>query len=174
MKIEMKLTASLRKEILGDLRRPHKFALERVGFCTVRQSQTDIGVLLLVERYFPVADEHYIHDKRVGARIGEPALTQAMHLAYHGRASGTGVLHVHLHDYPGPTDMSREDYSSIPNVVEGIRQVNPVAPHGLLIFSADHAHARAMIANSTDLKHVSTVSVIGPRLQIFGWMKKYV
>lgn len=167
MKIEMKLSAALYGTIMADLRRRHPFALERVGFCTVRQSSTGDGVLLLVERYTPVSDEHYIKDPRVGARIGEPALTQAMHLAYHGRASGTGVFHVHLHDLPGPTGMSRDDLASIPNVVDGIRQVNPGAPHGLIIFSTNHAYAAASVANSDRLERVSIVSVIGPRILTF-------
>jgi hypothetical protein len=169
MNIEMKLTSTLYQSILADLRRPHPFAFERVGFCSVRQSLTENGVLLLAERYLPVADDHYIYDSTVGAKIGEPALTKAMHLAYYGRDIGTGVFHIHLHDHTGPTGMSQEDLSSIPNVIDGLRQVNAKAPHGLIIFSEDHAHAQTAIADNDDdnLKQVAVVSVIGPRLLTF-------
>ena len=168
MKLEMKLTAVLRDQILADLRRPHKFAAERIGFCSVRQTPTDDGVLLLVVGYSPVADEHYIRDPKVGARIGEPALTAAMHQAYYGRETGTGFFHVHLHNHKGPTGMSQNDRSSIPLVVDGLRQINGKAPHGLIIFSADHAYACATTANSEKiLEEVDVIGVIGPRLFTF-------
>lgn len=168
MKLEMKLTAALRERILIDLRRPHKFAAERIGFCSVRQTLTGNGVLLLVVGYSPVADEHYIRDLKVGARIGEPALTAAMHQAYYGRESNTGVFHVHLHNHKGPTGMSLDDRSSIPNVVDGLRQINTKAPHGLIIFSFDHAYACATTANSEKiLEEVDVIGVIGPRLLTF-------
>lgn len=175
MTIEMKLSSSLYQSIIADLRRPHPFAFERVGFCSVRQSATDNGILLLVQEYSPVSDEHYIVAPRVGAKIGEPALTNAMHLAYYGRETGVGVFHTHLHDFPGPTRMSREDSSSIPNIVNGLRQVNSKAPHGLIIFSADHAHAEVCPADSHDeLSPVDLVSVIGPRLLTFRNRNSYV
>lgn len=174
MKLEMKLTAALRETILTDLRRPHKFAAERIGFCSVRQTLTGNGVLLLVVGYSPVADEHYIRDPKVGVRIGEPALTAAMHLAYYGRETSTGVFHVHLHNHKGPTGMSRDDQSSIPYVVDGLRQINTKALHGLIIFSADHAYACATTANSEKiLEEVDVIGVIGPRLLIFRKEKKH-
>lgn len=175
MNIEMKLTVTLHQTMLADLRRPHAFAAERVGFCSVRQTQTCDGILLLVEQYFPVDDQHYINDPYVGAKIGEPALTKAMHHAYYGRDTGTGVFHVHLHEHAGPTGMSYQDRSSIPAVVDGFRQVNSKAPHGLIIFSADHAYVRCTAAGSDDeLQAVSIVGVIGPHLLTFANESKHV
>ena len=171
---EMKLSVSRYLEILTDLRRPHQFALERVGFCTVRQSFTENRVILLIDGYFPVADEHYIYDSHIGARIGEPALTKAIHLAYHGRGSNTGVFHVHLHDHLGVTGLSREDKSSIPKVVNGLQQINCDASHGLIIFSANHAHAQLLLPNEEQLTPVDVVSVIGPKLLIFKNRRLYV
>jgi hypothetical protein len=175
MKMEMKLTAAMYGAILADLRRPHEFAAERVGFCSVRQTPAGEGVLLLIDHYFPVADEHYIDDPQVGAKIGEPALTEAIHRVYYGRETGTGLFHTHLHNHSGPTAMSKEDRGSIPTVVDGFRQVNAKAPHGLIIFSVDHAHVLATAANGDDiLEQVDVVGVIGPRLLTFRSETKHV
>ena len=168
MTLEMKLTAKLYEGILNDLRRPHEFAAERVGFCQVRQTQTNKGALLLVVGYWPVADEHYIPNPSIGARIGEQAITAAVHLAYQGRQTSTGVFHVHLHDHKGLPAMSRVDRSSIPQIVDGLQQTNANAPHGFIIFSTNHAFACATTAQSKIiLDEVNLISVIGPSLLTF-------
>jgi len=168
MKVEIKMTGAFRDEVLIDLRRKHSFAHERVGFCRARQVNLHEGKLIVLTGYVPVNDEDYLPNDEVGALINTSALTSAMHMAYYGRASNEGVFHVHLHDIPGRTRMSPDDLNSIPAVVQGLRTVNSSAPHGLLIFSADHAYACAIPAKSScELLEVSAVGVVGPAIRVF-------
>ena len=86
MKTHIKMTGELHASILQDLKRRHPFAAERVGFVFGRLgSLADGGRMVLLTRYHSIADDQYVEDNTVGARIGSDALTWAMQAVYHGR-----------------------------------------------------------------------------------------
>src|SRR5690349_14497242 len=100
MNTHLKIPGRLYDDMVQDLRRPHPFAAERVGFVFGRTaSLSDGGRLVLLTRYHPIPDEHYIDDPAVGARIGPEAITWATQAVYYGRTAKEGIFHLHLHGH---------------------------------------------------------------------------
>lgn len=168
MKVDIKLTGSLHREILQDLARPHPFAAERVGFAFGRiGSLANEGKLILLNRYHSIPDDQYVDDPTVGARIGSLALTWAMQAVYFGRSMREGIFHVHAHPHCGETRMSGVDSHEIPRIIPGFRSVGREAAHGIIILSLDHGSGWVWLPGRNESASASTVSVIGKPLGIF-------
>ena len=109
--MEIRFAGTLYNEIIEDLQRPHPFAFERIGFVLGRMGTSDGKVrAILLTRYLPVPDEHYLEDPNVGARLGAEAMTAAMQAVYQGRAAREGIFHIHLHSRRGEPRMSRNPF----------------------------------------------------------------
>ena len=168
MTVAIKMTGSLYDEIRRDLERPHPFAFERVGFTFGRiGTACDDGRLVLLTRYHPIPDEHYIDDPTVGARIGPDAMTWAMQAVYNGRPAREGIFHLHMHGCAGQTGMSRTDAREVPPMIPGFRSVGREAAHGIVILSLDHGSAWVCLPGSKDLVSCSSLSVIGTHIRVF-------
>lgn len=135
---EIRLSRAFFEAMVADLRRPHKFAAERVGFAWGR-FEPDAGSkgLVLLNGYQTVDEAHYIKDRTVGVRISGDAIRWAMQLALDGQTEQTCVFHVHLHDFRGKPQPSRTDSMEIPPMVRSIARLAPEIPHGFLILSAN-------------------------------------
>ena len=139
---ELRIPETLYAVVKEDLARPHAYAGERVGFLVGRTVKTQTSaVLVLLHDYWAVADEHYIEDELVGARIGSDAISAAMKRCANGRLALDGIFHVHLHEHFGPTGMSRTDQKGIPPMIHGFAAMNRDAVHGIIILSKDHGRA---------------------------------
>lgn len=168
MKVEIRIPGWLRAQIVQDLSRPHRFAMERVGFaCGRTGTLANEGKLVLLNRYHPVADDGYINDSKVGARIGSEAITKAMHLAYHGRPGREGVFHVHLHPVSFGTGMSSTDREELPRLMPGFQSVGREAIHGIIIISEDHGSGWVWMPGRREAVVADIVSVIGSPLGVF-------
>lgn len=168
MSTELKMTGLLRNEVMSDLGRPHPFAAERVGFVFGRLATLpDGGHLILFTHYHSIPDDQYLRDDRVGARIGPEAMTWAMQAVYQGRTAREGIFHVHVHEHPGKTDMSRVDRDEIPKLLPGFQSVGRDAPHGIIILSMDHGSAWAWLPGSIRGTEVNCISVIGTPIEVF-------
>lgn len=136
MKCLFKINASLLATIRADLRRPHPFAHERVGFIGCGLAAAHDRLLILAQAYEPVMDEQYLRDPRVGAMISGDAIRQARQWAMDSRLS---MFHVHTHGGRGVPGFSgvdiRENAKFVPNFVS----VAPHAVHGALVLSDDAA-----------------------------------
>ncbi len=173
MNIIVKLTGALHTEILRDLSRRHPFAAERVGFVAGRLGTgADGSRLLLLTRYYPIADTEYLNDQRVGARIGSEAITKAMHVVYHGRGAHEGIFHIHLHGHRGETGMSGVDSREIPPLIPGFQSVGRDAPHGIIILSFDHGSAWVWLPGSDEAIQAATMAVIGGPIGVFHRVRK--
>src|SRR5689334_4714517 len=96
--VNVKMMADVRDQVLADLRRPHPFASERVGFLSsVGGNRDGANRLVFLVKYLPVPDRCYIEDPDVGARIDSTAIHSAMQHVLDN--PGTGIFHVHLHDW---------------------------------------------------------------------------
>lgn len=138
MSIEVRLTRELFEVMIADLRRPHEFAGERVGFVWgVWEPNAGSTGLVLLSEYEAVAEADYIDDPKVVVRIGPDAIRGAMQLALDGRGQNRAVFHVHLHDFPGCPIPSRTDIREIPPMARSVSRVSPDVPHGFLILSPD-------------------------------------
>lgn len=168
MKTEIRMTRKLYEEVLSDLRRPHPFALERVGFLVGRVATVSQGhVNVVLWRYQPILDEHYVDDRTVGASIGEPALSWAMQAAFDGNPKRDGIFHVHLHDHEGETRMSRTDERGLPPLMPGFRSVGENAAHGIVILSRDHGRGWVWLPGQKDSVEAERLVIVGAPMAIF-------
>jgi hypothetical protein len=139
MNITLRIPSMLRDEMLADLRRPHAFAFERIGFVYCKQSRVPSGWLLLAYRYASTRDDRYIEDDTVGARFDSSAIREAMQVALDEVAA---ALHAHLHDHTGRPRMSKTDLLEMQALMPCFVNLCPERMHGALILSADAAVAR--------------------------------
>lgn len=138
MKMRLRMTHSMFARMVADLRPPHEFAYERVGFLFCKQSGTPSGVLLLASRYAPIRDDQYIRDESVGARFDSSSIREAMQIAL---SEGVCAFHVHLHDHRGIPRLSGTDVREMQALIPCFVNVRPDRVHGALVLSSDSATA---------------------------------
>lgn len=161
--VNIRIPQTLLCEILRDLRRPHKYAYERVGFCYGKSQLTSAGWLVVLNSYKPVKDGHYVQTNEVGARINSKAITEAFQHAY---THSLSLFHIHLHDFGGGKPrFSYDDLSSGAEIISSIQGFVSSQPHGLIVLSHDSMSAKALVPSETDLKPVHQVSAVGSRLK---------
>jgi hypothetical protein len=165
MTVGIKITRELYVQVLDDLRRPHEYAYERVGFLTAKLgNRSGEHALVHLTDYNAVPDDQYIDDHTSGARINSAAIRGAMQRVLDSR---DGAFHVHLHDHRGRPDFGEMDREEIPRVVSGLRVAGPDAPHGMLLLSANHAAAWVWLPGLTEPVTASRISVVGFPLGLF-------
>lgn len=143
----------------ADLRRPHNFAAERVGFLLVATGTGELGELIILGlEYLPVADDNYVEDYSVGVRIGGTAIRDAMERI---RTAGRGLFHVHLHEHDGMPGFSSTDRREQPRLVEAFRRVGRRLPHGMLVLSNDRANAWVWLADASDPVTPEQLTLVG-------------
>jgi hypothetical protein len=156
--IRLRMTTSLVEMMLEDLRRPHPFAFERIGFLCCRQSRVPSGYLLLGYRYVAIDDERYIRDQAVGARFDATAIRTGMQLAL---TDGITIFHVHAHEHAGVPRMSRIDACEMQQLMPCFVNVCPERLHGALVLSADRACARvwgtSLETSGIDVSRITSV-----------------
>lgn len=155
MPITIHLPWKLHEEMLADLRRAHAHAAERIGFLYGRLTN---GSLVVMKRYVPVLDEHYILDFTVGARINGDAIRAAMQGVID---SGDGVFHTHLHEWPGRPSFSPTDDEELPNLVPAFRAVGRDQAAGLFLLSPDSAIADVWLPGARGPERASRISIVG-------------
>src|SRR5262249_14995863 len=107
MRVFFKITERLLNEAKEDLRRPHVFAAERVGFFLCRVAALDPNTLLILAHSFHgIVDEDYLDDPGAGATMGPAAIRKALQAAYNQHAS---MFHVHVHEHQGKPHFSGID-----------------------------------------------------------------
>ena len=166
MKVIFKMTQTLLSEIRSDLRRPHPYAAERVGFISCRAGRLKEGIIILAGRYHPLADERYEEHSWAGAMIDAIAFRDAMQYTFETRAS---MFHVHLHDWPGRPRFSAVDDRESRKFVPGFSNVTPGMPHGAIVLSADAAVGRCWVPeNRTPLEIEQFVFIGAPIRKVIG------
>lgn len=152
-------TSAFIQEVRRDLSRPHAFALERVGFITVRAASGTDGLVLLAEKYYPVADDEYVRDNTVGAMIGQEALRKALELALLLRI---GVFHAHMHFPSARLWFSSTDLREQAKFVPDFFKVCPQMPHGAVVLN-DKAIAGRIWTAPTQVKNIDEFNIVGAR-----------
>jgi hypothetical protein len=133
--IKFRIPEQLHKKMLLDLKRPHPFAYERVGFLFAKTVNLSPNVTLVIAiDYFPVNDKDYINDKQVGAKINSDAIRKAMQGTLE---KNCGCFHVHLHNHLGKPSPSFTDAKSLPGIVKSFNNIAPEQTNGFLILSRD-------------------------------------
>jgi hypothetical protein len=158
MKVRFKIMLALLDAIRADLRRPHAFAHERVGFIAAGLAAARDELLILARDYRPVRDEEYIRDPSVGAMMSADAIRRARQWAMDDRAA---IFHVHSHGGRGMPNFSgidaRESAKFVPNFVA----VAPHAVHGAMVLSDTAGFGRMWQAAASETSPIATFTVVG-------------
>lgn len=157
----LRLRRGLFDAMREDLRRPHDHAAERVGFIYGPVAWLgDARALILPAAYEPVADDAYVDDPGVGARIDRGALRRAMQRVL---STGEACFHVHLHAHRGTPGFSAVDADMLRGFVPPLQVVGPAARHGGLVLSENAAAATSWCPARRALTPVR-VAIVGSPL----------
>lgn len=155
--IAIRISRSIYDQMMRDLKRPHPYAYERVGFLFTQTIKTGKNSSIIISKeYIPVSDENYILDKTVGARINSNAIREAMQKSYDDKV---GCFHVHLHPNWGTPYPSNIDNKNIPNVVQSMINISSKEIHGFIILSENSFYVN-VASNTRKLVNVQSISVI--------------
>jgi hypothetical protein len=159
MSLHIRLPRSLNDAMQADLRRPHPFAHERVGFLYGRLANAGADrPLILMTGYPPLDDERYLPDPSVGARIDSAAIRSAMQGVLD---RGEGVFHAHLHAWPGKPAFSLTDRAELPRLVSSFQTIGRAHAHGLFLFSDDEACAEVWLPGRKTPLQASRINLVG-------------
>lgn len=162
--IRMKIPTSVREAMLTDLRRPHAWAFERVGFLYTRSKELKDGTtLILATGYKPVDDDDYIQDDSVCARINSDSIRKAMQEIFDKKC---GCFHVHLHDHSGKPGPSFTDLAGLPGVAKSFSNISGTQLNGYLILSKDSFYTQVWNADKKTFLSPFQISVIGYPLEL--------
>jgi hypothetical protein len=139
MNVHFKITSGLLSAIRGDLRRPHAFAHERVGFISAGLSESDEGLLVLAQSYRPVADEDYMEGTGAGAMMNAAAIRKALQWAMSERVA---IFNVHSHGGRGVPRFSPFDLRESAKFVPDFFKLAASRAHGAIVLSKDAAFGK--------------------------------
>jgi len=162
MRVLFRIASSILEIVREDLRRPHAFALERVGFLSCRFARLKpLGLVILACDYLSVADGEYVNDSTVGAMMGSEAIRKALQFAYN---NDVGMFHVHMHDHCGSPRPSKTDLDETAKFIPDFWHVKPQMPHGAMIFSRDSISGRCWYPARRKPISISKLAIVGPQL----------
>jgi hypothetical protein len=158
--VRVRIPQDLLQEMRQDLVRKHPYAAERIGYMSVGWTRGEDGEWILVAaEYLPLADDRYIDDPSVGARIDGVAIREGMQ---HVHDTGKGLFHVHMHEgvrrIPNFSDVDREEQ---PRVVETFRRSGVHAPHGMIVLGEEQANAWVWLPESNEPVTPEQIVVVG-------------
>ena len=165
MRVQFKITSDLMTSIRSDLRRPHPFARERVGFVSAGLSASRDKVLVLAREYRPVRDSDYLDDPRVGAMMGPTAIRRALQWAMQ---DGVALFHVHSHGGSGIPSFSGIDLRENGKFVPDFLKVAPRSAHGAIVLSDTAARGQVWFDHSRPHKFIASFVEVGVPLRKWG------
>ena len=158
MKVTFRITKGLLKKVHHDLDRKHRFTAERVGFIACKASALpDNGLLILARDYFPVEDDDYMNDPRVGAMMGSNAIRKAMQVAY---SQNLSLFHVHRHEHRGLPSFSPVDLTESAKFVPDFWNVQPTLPHGTIVLSHDQLNGLCWMPGTRNVLPFTDMTVV--------------
>lgn len=162
----LKVPSCLLQRIRRDLRRPHFFAHERVGFMTAGAVQSGgLRVDLLAREYFPVADNDYEICHGAGASIGANAIRKGLQSAYKDKSS---LIHIHTHGGTGVPGFSKVDLESGVKFVPSFFNLLPKMPHALAVMSNDAIRVLVWTTPESPPQTISEVVELGTNIKQYG------
>lgn len=164
----IRLLKSLYERVLADLRRPHPFASERVGFLFARMgTAADATRLIFPLDYVPVPNDQYLPttDLDVGAEISSEAIRDTMQRVM---STGEGAFHVHLHEHLGRPRFSHVDMKDFPLLVRSFQRASPASAHGGFLFSKDDCLASVWLPGQSNPVTAEKITVVGYPLRFHG------
>ena len=159
MTIAFRITRTLLRTALADLRRPHPYAAERVGFFSCRVGALKpSGYVVLCHDFHRIEDHDYVDDPTVGAMMGAAAIRKAMQIALQ---SDVGMFHVHVHEHAGRPRFSGTDTRETAKFVPDFWHVQPHMVHGAIVLSQDSMTGLCWHPETSVPRPISEFSVVG-------------
>ena len=158
MNIRFKIPTALLTTIRSDLKRPHPFAYERVGFVSAGLSASGDEVLALARQYRPLNDDEYLRDPSVGAMMGPEAIRRAMQWAMQ---DGVALFHVHTHGGSGIPSFSVIDLRENEKFVPDFFKVAPQCAHGAIVLSDTAARGQIWFDRSQPHQFICSFIQVG-------------
>jgi hypothetical protein len=129
-----------------------------------RWAQAGIDLVIIPFKYMSIADENYIDDAAVGAKINSTAIRAALQATLdHGAA----CLHVHAH-YSAMPFFGDVDLAEQTKLMPSFRAAVPNAPHGALLLHGTGALARLWLSGGGPPVYADCVVVVGSPMR-FSW-----
>jgi proteasome lid subunit RPN8/RPN11 len=146
------IRSNIYRNIRKDLRRPHPYAAERVGFVFIKYDNDRLEVT----GYMSIPDEFYINDPSVGASINHHAISRAMMRAFETKES---IFQIHIHEGYGIPNFSRTDINSHPDFLQSFRNANSKGIHGFILLSEDCVLTRYWLAGNASYIDTTSFSI---------------
>jgi hypothetical protein len=166
MKTIVRIPRRLLVEVGEDLDRPHVFARERLGFVLARWAEAAGELVVLPFEYISIADENYLDDASVGAKMNSTAIRAALQATLNSRAA---CLHVHAH-HPTMPFFGNLDLVEQEKLMPSFRATVPNAPHGALLLYGTGALARLWSGDDGRPSYAERVTVVGFPMR-FSWSR---
>jgi len=164
MKATVRIQRRLLVEMEDDLDRPHEFAKERLGFVLARWARAASELVVIPFEYISIADDNYIDDAKVGAKMNSTASRAALQATLN---SGAACLHVHAH-HPTMPFFGDLDLTEQEKLMPSFLATVPDAPHGALLLYGTGAVARLWSGNGRPPGYAERVTVVGFPMR-FSW-----
>jgi len=146
--------------IKNDLRRPHDFAFERIGFIGSRHKVLSTGTtIIFMTDYFPVPDNQYINDPDVGARINSTAIRESLQRIIDHKI---GVFHTHYHTFSANSpEFSFTDMKDNPEIIKSFGYADKKQVHGMIVLGNSEMNALVKIPGESELRQVTRIIGVG-------------
>ena len=159
MKVRFKITTALLTAIRSDLRRPHPFAHERVGFISAGLSASGDDLLVLAHAYRPRGRRRVPARPNSGRNDGSrrPFATLCS-VALQG---GVAMFHVHTHGGNGIPGFSGIDLRENAKFVPDFFKVAPQCAHGAIVLSDTAAHGLIWFGRAQPNEFITSFVEVG-------------
>jgi hypothetical protein len=162
MNFHFKSPCALLDMVRIDLRRPHPFAHERVGFISAGLSSMGRDLLILARNYRPVADADYIPNSSVGAMMGPEAIRRSLQWAMQ---DGHALFHVHTHGGLGVPQFSVVDIRENAKFIPDFCKVAPQCVHGAIVLSDNAARGQVWLSRACPPLFIAQFTEVGAPLR---------
>ena len=157
MSVRVRLRRDLFDAMVADLRRPHPFALERVGFLYGKLARALDLRLVIPFEYVPVPDEQYLDEPDAAATINADALFDAHQRT---RRAQDCCLHVHMHLGEGSTWFGTTDLKTLRRIGPSLQRMAKGGAHGGLVLTLSTASTLLWLPGDTEPSR-GRVSIVG-------------
>lgn len=155
----VRIPEAVYSRIIADLRRPHAFAYERVGFAVVGTALIGGQVpVYCVNDYKPVEDAGYTPSRDAAATINSDAIRAALQLAMDTRQC---ILHVHAHEFSELPLFSPIDEADHGGLIRSFRNLGINRPYGFLLLGDGGFLMRIWRPGAKNYEDTRLVSVVG-------------
>jgi hypothetical protein len=127
-----------------DLKRPHEFAFERVGYF-LGESNLEKNEIAIVD-WLSFGDEMY-QRSNVGAEIGREGMKYLMRNAFQTNMT---YLHFHLHLFQKKPTFSFTDIQSIKEIVPALFSFSSASAHGAIILGSQYVTYEIWLRNQKE------------------------